>query len=61
MAHFLANIRITILMYLQNAYQKGFLEFEPQNKPDRDATSPSNDPLHEIGGPMTRSKTKRMT
>ena len=27
---------------------------------DRGATSPSNDHLHGIGGPMTRSKTKRM-
>jgi len=27
---------------------------------DRGATSPSNDLLHEIGGPMTRSNTKRM-
>ena len=27
---------------------------------DRGATSPSNDLLHWIGGPMTRSKTKRM-
>lgn len=27
---------------------------------DRDATSPSKDPLLGIGGPMTRSKTKRM-
>ena len=27
---------------------------------DGGANSPSNDPLHGIGGPMTRSKTKRM-
>ena len=27
---------------------------------DRGATNPSNDPLHEIGGSMPRSKTKRM-
>lgn len=27
---------------------------------DRDATSPSTDPLNGIGSPMTRSKTKRM-
>ena len=27
---------------------------------DRVATSSSNDPLHEIGGPMIRFKTKRM-
>jgi len=27
---------------------------------DRGATSPSNDPLHRIRGPMTRFKTKRM-
>ena len=27
---------------------------------DRGATSSSNDPLHGIGGLMTRSKTKRM-
>jgi hypothetical protein len=27
---------------------------------DGDATNSSKDPLHEIGGPMTRSKTMRM-
>jgi len=27
---------------------------------DEGATNPSNDPLHGIGGPMTRSETKRM-
>lgn len=27
---------------------------------DKGATSPSNDPFHGIGGPMTRSKTKRV-
>jgi len=28
---FLANIRIIILMLLQNAYSKGFLEWKPHN------------------------------
>ena len=30
------------------------------NRGDRDATNPSGDPLNGIGGPMNKSKSKRM-
>jgi len=46
----------------RNVYHKfNFFKFEkPSIQSDRDATNPSKDPLNGIGGPMNKSKSKRM-
>ncbi|RDY09393.1 hypothetical protein CR513_06234, partial [Mucuna pruriens] len=53
----------TYKLDLPTAYGEEFdLRMNPfeEGGTDRDPTNKDNDPLHDIGGPMTRSKTKVM-
>ena len=58
--HILVPLTLLLQVLLTTLMQVLQIGVHNNNNNDRGATSPSNDPLHGIGGPMTRSKTKRM-
>ena len=58
--HILVPLTLLLQVLLTTLMEVLQIGVHNNNNNDRGATSPSNDPLHGIGGPMTRSKTKRM-